>query len=48
VPPIVVKDELDSGRLVEVAPIPGLMETFFAITPSRRFPHPVLRRLLPN
>ena len=48
VPPIVVKDELDSGRLVEVAPIPGLVETFFAITPSRRFPHPVLRRLLPR
>lgn len=48
VPPIVVKDELDSGVLVEVAKFPGLMETFFALTLPRAFPHPVLQRLLDN
>ena len=46
VPRIVVEDELATGVLAEVAPIPGLMETFVAITPSRRFPNPALRSLL--
>ena len=46
VPPIVVKDELDSGVLVEVAELPGLVETFFAITLARRFPNPVLDLVL--
>ncbi len=46
VPPIVVKDELATGRLVEAAPLPGISETFSAITPRRRFPNPVLARLL--
>ena len=46
VPPIVVQDELADGLLVEVAPIPGLVETFVAITPSRRFPNPLLRTLV--
>lgn len=48
VPPIVVKDELDSGALVEIAELPGLAETFFAITLTRRFPNPLLSRLLPR
>jgi LysR family transcriptional activator of nhaA len=48
VPPIVVKDELDSGVLVEVATLPGLAETFFAITLTRRFPNPLLRLVLPR
>lgn len=48
VPPIVVKDELDSGALVEVAKLPGLAETFFAITLTRRFPNPLLNLLLPR
>lgn len=48
VPPIVVKDELDSGALVEVAELPGLVETFFAITLTRRFPNPLLNLLLPR
>ena len=47
VPPIVVKDELDNGTLVEVAKLPGLEETFFAITLKRRFPNPVLDLVLP-
>ncbi len=48
VPPIVVKDELDSGELVEVARLPGLAETFFAITLERRFPNPLLNLILPR
>ena len=48
VPPIVVKDELDSGVLVEVAELPGLAETFFAITLTRRFPNPLLNLMLPR
>lgn len=47
VPPIVVKDELDNGTLVEVAKLPGLEETFFAITAARRFPNPLLALVLP-
>lgn len=47
IPPIVVQDELDSGVLVEVATLPGLAETFFAITLKRRFPNPLLRLVLP-
>ena len=46
VPPIVVKDELDAGFLVEVAELPELVETFYAITLARRFPNPLLARLL--
>lgn len=46
VPLIVVKDELDSGVLVEVATLPGLMETFYALTLPRRFPHPLLQMML--
>ena len=48
VPPIVVKDELDSGELVEVAKLPELAETFFAITLKRRFPNPLLNLVLPR
>lgn len=48
VPSIVVKDELDSGVLVEFAKLPGLAETFFAITMTRRFPNPLLRLVLPS
>ncbi|MEM7801331.1 MAG: LysR family transcriptional regulator [Chloroflexota bacterium] len=46
VPPIVVKDELDSGHMVEVAKLPGLVETFFAVTFARRYPNRVLDLLL--
>ncbi|MDA3915083.1 LysR family transcriptional regulator [Oleiagrimonas sp.] len=46
VPPIVVKDELASGRLVEVEQLPHLSETFFAVTMKRRFPNPLLRPLI--
>ncbi len=46
VPPIVVKDELESGVLVEIATLPGLMETFYALTMPRQFPHPLLQDVL--
>lgn len=45
-PPIVVKDELRAGLLVRAARLPGLVETFYAVTVSRRFPNPLLAPLL--
>lgn len=46
VPPIVVTDELRTGRLVEVERFPQLTETFYAVMLSRRFPNPLLRELV--
>lgn len=46
VPPIVVEDELRTGLMKEVANIPDLAETFYAITLERRFPNPLLRSLI--
>ncbi len=46
VPPIVVKDEIDSGLLVEAVQFPRLTESFHAITLVRRFPNPLLQQLL--
>jgi len=48
VPPIVVKDELESGELIEYYRINEIHETFYAITPVRRYPNPFLKRLLPD
>lgn len=45
-PPIVVKDELDDGRLIEAEQLSGIVETFYAVTIERRFPNPVLTKLL--
>ena len=45
-PPIVVKDELEAGLLVEADRLPGISETFYAVTMERRFPNPLLRALL--
>ncbi len=45
-PPVVVRDELDAGLLVEHCRVPALHETFHAITAVRRFPNPLLRTLL--
>lgn len=45
-PPIAVRDELASGVLVEAEALPGLAETFFAVTTSRRFPNPAVRALI--
>lgn len=46
IPPIVVRDELESGLLQEAHPLPGITETFYAVTVRRRFPNPMLRELL--
>ena len=46
VPPIVIKDELATGRLAEISPIPELVETFYAVTVTRRFPNPLVGELL--
>lgn len=46
VPAVVVKDELERGTLVERARVPGLKETFYAITASRRFGNPLLKSLM--
>ena len=46
VPPIVVRDELESGVLVEHCRIPQLTESFYAITLNRRFPNRLLGELL--
>jgi LysR family transcriptional activator of nhaA len=45
IPPIVVQDELESGRLVELVRLPGIVERFYAVTTRRRFPNPVLASL---
>lgn len=45
-PPIVVQDELFSGRLIEADRLPGISETFFAVTLKRRFPNPLVVELL--
>jgi len=46
VPPIVVRDELESGVLVEHCRIPQLTESFYAIIQNRRFPNQLLGDLL--
>jgi LysR family transcriptional activator of nhaA len=46
VPPVVVRDELANGALRELCAVPGLTESFYAVTLSRRFPNPLLRDLL--
>lgn len=46
IPPIVVRDELTSGLLVEVARLDGIREHFLAVTRERRFPNPVIAELL--
>lgn len=45
-PPIVVKDELESGLLVEIDRLPGIVETYHAVTMERRFPNPLVKTLL--
>jgi len=45
-PPVVVRDELESGRLAEACRIPGVFEVFSAITLTRGAQHPALTQLL--
>ena len=46
IPPIVVRDELLSGDLVEAARLDPISETFIAVTLQRRFPNPLLAEVL--
>lgn len=48
VPPIVVRDELETGVLVEHCRIPEIAESFYAIAQKRRYPNPLLSELLPS
>lgn len=48
IPPIVVRDELLSGVLVEASRLDGIGETFLAVTRERRFPNPPLSVVLPG
>jgi LysR family transcriptional activator of nhaA len=42
----VVRDELANGRLIEAKELPGISETFHAVTLARRFPNPLVREVL--
>lgn len=46
VPRVVVRDELREGTLVELHRIPRIKESFYAITPARQFPNPLVKELL--
>ncbi len=46
VPPVVVRDELKAGLLVERCRIASIHESFYAVSPSRRFPNPLVRELI--
>lgn len=46
VPRVVVRDELREGTLVELHRIRRIKESFFAITPARQFPNPLVKELL--
>jgi LysR family transcriptional activator of nhaA len=46
IPPIVVRDELASGLLLEAAKLESISEMFFAVTLQRRFPNPRLAAVL--
>ncbi len=46
VPSVVVRDELRTGVLTELCVVPGLVETFHAITVDRQFQHPLIKALV--
>jgi LysR family transcriptional activator of nhaA len=46
VPPVVVSGELKRGQLIELHRFISIQERFFAISPSRRFPNPLVEELL--
>lgn len=45
-PPIAVRDELTTGVLVQASTLPGIVESFFAVTVGRRFPNAMVRSLI--
>jgi LysR family transcriptional activator of nhaA len=46
IPPVVVRDEIAQGRLIERAKVPALKEKFYAVTTKRRFANPLVSALL--
>ena len=46
VPPVVLRDEIASGALVQAPHALDIVETFYAVTVERRFPNPLLATLL--
>lgn len=46
IPPIVVRDELATGSLVELCRFDDIVEVFCAVTLERRFPNPLLAEVL--
>lgn len=46
IPPIVVKDELANGTLVDADHLPGIRETFYAVLTDRKYPNPLIQGLL--
>jgi LysR family transcriptional activator of nhaA len=46
VPSIVVRDELQAGTLTRITVLPGLRETFYAITLPRHFGNPLVAELI--
>ena len=45
-PPIVVKDEISAGTLVELHQLANIREHFIAVTAKRRFPNPLVQALV--
>jgi len=45
-PPVVVQDELSTGRLVEYAVVPDLHENFYGVTVQRHYEPPLVQALL--
>ena len=45
-PSVVVADELKAGRLATAPFKLDIVETFYAVTMRRTFPHPLLSRLI--
>ncbi len=46
VPSIVVRDELREGVIHELCVVPEIAESFYAITLTRRFQHPLVSSLI--
>ena len=46
VPPVVVRDEITTGSLVVTHRIAEIRETFYGVTPSRKFPNPLIGELI--
>ena len=46
IPPIVVQDELEAGKLTEYTRLEDVRETFVAVTIARKFPNPLVIEVL--